>query len=551
MLWLATTLLLQVTPAPPAAAPPRATPAPAPAQAPAQAPAGEAAPKKPANDAVRVLLPAAGRALLQDGRTGGRMLLFLLAEGSRDGRRPLDAPFFDDPQPMYSVAVDRLAPDAPVVFGPDAVAFPCPLDELEGRYRVQALFDRDDRGRGHVSAGNLVSGEQVVEFRRGRADAATLELNAAIPAETLPTAPNLRFFEMKSALLSRAAGHDVFLRAGVALPPGWADPNHRRRMFPAIYVIPGFGGNHLGAAERARMLATPGSEQVVPQAVWIVLDPDAPLGHHGFVDSAANGPRGKALIEELIPELERNFRLIARADARIVTGHSSGGWSALWLQLTHPETFGACFASSPDPVDFSAFQCSDLYRDPSLFSDADGKEIPSFRTPLAERFEKVRMTVRQEAAMERVLGPARDSGEQWDAWAAMWSAVDPQTRLPRPMFDNLTGAIDHGVVENDWSRYDIARRLRANPARDGRLMRERVRLLCGGADNFYLDRAVARLRGTMEEIAQQQAAAGTPLPSGSGYIEIVPDETHDAVAASSMLRWQREMRQYLAEKKLD
>ncbi|MFM8872344.1 MAG: alpha/beta hydrolase-fold protein, partial [Phycisphaerales bacterium] len=79
-------------------------------------------------------------------------------------------------------------------------------------------------------------------------------------------------------------------------------------------------------------------------------------------DSAANGPRARALVEEFIPALERQFRLVRRPEARIVTGHSSGGWSALWLQLTHPETFGACFPSTPDPVDFSRSPTSDLSR---------------------------------------------------------------------------------------------------------------------------------------------------------------------------------------------
>ncbi len=534
MLGLALTILLQSTPG--------AAPSPAPAQIPAPAP--------PA-DRVRVLLPADKRALLGTGETRGRMLLFLIQEGSKAGPHPVDAPFFDDPQPMYSVGVTKLVPGQPVELDADAISFPVPITELEGRFRVQAVFDRDRTERGHAATGNLYSAEETIDFSRTRADTPTVELSKAFVPDSLPTAPNLRFFEMKSPLLSRAAGRDVIMRAGIALPTGWADPNHRRRMWPAFYVIPGFGGGRQAAAEYARMLATPGSGNIVPQAVWIVLDPDAPLGHHGFVDSAANGPRAEALVTEFIPELERQFHLIRRAEARVVTGHSSGGWSSLWLQLTHPETFGACFSSAPDPVDFSAFQLSDLYADASVFTDAEGKEQCSYRTPIMKQFDKVRMTVRQEAAMERVLGPDRDSGEQWDAWSAMWSAVDPRTRLPRPMFDGATGSIDRGVVGNEWSRFDITRLLRNDPDRYAPLLRQRVRLLCGGRDNFYLNRAVERLRDQMAALETQRAAAGKPLPAGPGYIEIMPNETHGTLPASSMLRWQREMRDYLTANKLD
>jgi len=42
-------------------------------------------------------------------------------------------------------------------------------------------------------------------------------------------------------------------------------------------------------------------------------------------------PRGEALVKEFIPYLESQFHLIAKPEARIVTGHSSGGWSSLWL----------------------------------------------------------------------------------------------------------------------------------------------------------------------------------------------------------------------------
>jgi hypothetical protein len=168
-----------------------------------------------------------------------------------------------------------------------------------------------------------------------------------------------------------------------------------------------------------------------------------------------------------------------------------------------------------------------------------------------KQFDKVRMTVRDEAAMERVLGPARDSGEQWDAWSAMWSAVDPATRLPRPMFDSLTGTIDKGVVRNAWSRYDIAARVRADPMRHIPVLREKVRLLCGARDSFFLDRGVQGLKDAVAEASAAMEAKGQMLPQGPGYIELVPEETHDTMAVSAMLRWNVEMREYLKDNKLD
>ena len=46
------------------------------------------------------------------------------------------------------------------------------------------------------------------------------------------------------------------------------------------------------------------------------------------------------LINDLIPYIDANFRTVPAATARFVTGHSSGGWSSLWLQVNYPDTFG-------------------------------------------------------------------------------------------------------------------------------------------------------------------------------------------------------------------
>lgn len=519
-----------------------------------QAAGTDAAPRAASErDEIRVVLDASDAGLMGGGGAAGRMIVFLAAEGALPrGTQPCDAPFFASPQPMASVAVERLTPGTPVTVGDGAVAFPGPIRELRGRFAVQAVFDRDRSERGHLGTGNLVSAATTIDLDPSRPDTAEIRLVRRIEPEALPQAPNLRFVEVPSALLSQALGRPTVMRAGIALPRGWDDPNHRRRMFPAVYVVPGFGGNHRDAEGIARMLATPGSAEVVPQAVWIVLDPECPLGHHGFVDSAANGPRGRALVEELVPELERRFRLVRRPEARIVTGHSSGGWSAVWLQLSHAGTFGACFASSPDPVDFSRFQNSDLYRDLSVFTDAEGRERASYREPLVRQFDRTCMTVRDEAAMERVLGPARDSGEQWDSWSAMWSAVDPATRLPRPMFRDGDGMIDRGVVETQWSRYDIARRVREDPDRTVAILRSRVRLVCGGRDGFFLERAVAGLKDAVDAAVAARAAAGGPaFPDGPGYIEVVPDETHDGMALKAGARWHSEMRAHLRAHGLD
>ena len=53
-----------------------------------------------------------------------------------------------------------------------------------------------------------------------------------------------------------------------------------------------------------------------------------------IADGDVNGPVGTALVNEFLPRLGHAVRALRAASARFVTGASSGGWAALWLQVT-------------------------------------------------------------------------------------------------------------------------------------------------------------------------------------------------------------------------
>jgi hypothetical protein len=478
----------------------------------------------------------------------GRVILFFITATERPWpfTNPIDGPFFEKPQPIASIAVKDFKGGEVATLDGSSLAWPESLDRLEGKVRVQAMLDADDTERSHTEGpGNVYSDVVEVDVSALREDTIDLTLKNVVP----PSAPrrdftNLKWVTLRSELLSRFYGRDVFHRAGVALPKGYHIPQYPRQQWPTFYVIPGFGGRDDGAVDYAQMLMTEGVEEIAPIAVYVVLDPECPLGHHGFCDSANNGPRGEALVTELIPHLEAQFRLIARPEARIVTGHSSGGWASLWLQLNYPDVFGACWSSAPDPVDFSAFQMTDLYRDGSMFAMPDGGETPAYRRLLLQEeidagVSDVLMTVRQETGMERAIDPDGRSGQQWDAWEAMFSPRDDKSMLPRPMFDTTTGQMHQDVVEH-WQRYDMAKLLEREWNRLGPVMLERVRLTVGDEDSFYLERAVMKLRDKVEALRTQHAT-----PAGDGYIRIVPRENHNTLEPKQFMRWNEERRAYL------
>lgn len=494
-------------------------------------------------DTITVTLPIEKADLLDPKAKSGRLILFFRAVDSRTQGEPLDGPFFDDPQPIGSVGVDAIKPGTPISIAESSIWWPGGSELFEGAYEVQAVFDVNIDERGHLAPGNLFSKVATVELTRENAEVIALELTNIIPPQILPVLKNVEWIDLPSALLSKFAGRAVTHRAGVIFPAEYHNLKAKRRIWPTIYVVPGFGGRWTDAADLARKIGLAGVSLLWPQAVYVILDPESPLGHHGFVNSELNGPRGVALISELIPYLQDRFRLIQDPSARVLTGHSSGGWSSIWLAMNSPETFGAAFASSPDPLDFHAFQMNDLYRDENLFVGADGTERPSFREPIGPGHEFVPMLVREEVQMERAISPSGSSGEQWDAWAAMFSPVADLERKPRRLCNPTTGAIDPVTVEA-WSRFDIARRISKDWNGWGKLFVERVRVIVGERDSFYLERAAIRLRDAIAEHQREQSAAGKDFPTGPGYIKIVPGATHDSVFPIAQFKFNGEICEY-------
>lgn len=474
-----------------------------------------------------------------DQPVSGRLVIYMIGPDASTpaGATPIDGPFWDDPQPMYGLDVTHLAPGRSVTIGDDATAFPAPLSELPpGEYRAQAVLDtRRLDSDWRREPGNLYSDEAILTIRPDAPhNAATLTLRHKVPEPETPDIEHVHFFQIRSELLSDFRGRDVYLRAGVVAPTS----THPDRRYPAVYEVPGFGGNHLGAAAVANARQrNPDSDhaRLLEECFWIVLDPESPNGHHLFADSANNGPVGRALVEELIPALEQRFPLIPRTRARLLRGHSSGGWSVLWLALNYPDTFGAAWSTSPDPVDFTRFQLINIYQDRSAYFTPDGEQVPSYRVR-----GEVKMSIREENLIEQVMGEGTTNAQQWASWQAVFGprADDGDPAL---LFDPATGEIDRQVAAT-YRAYDIADRVRRGPDAAGLIFHQRIRLLCGDEDNFYLEKAVRLLKEEVDKLSFLHYPEG-----GHGYIRMLEGHDHYTIhAAPEALGIPGEMLEHLA-----
>ncbi len=450
----------------------------------------------------------------------GRLVVYLIKAGAMVGfgAEPGDAPFFENPQPCFGVDVKSLAPGQPATLDDGATSFPAPMSKLpKGTYRAQAVLDMNRLNSDwHKEPGNLYSPVVTFEANPDGSHAGTVELRLtkATAAPKLPSVPGCEIFEFRSPMLSEFHHRDVVLRAGVVFPTEHKDG----QVYPAVYEVPGYGGDAgmaFGAARgRAAGRGDPAANELWKHAFYIVLDAESGNGHTLWADSDNNGPCARALVEEFIPALEKRYNLLAKPEARFITGHSSGGWSSLWLQVTHPETFGGAWPSSPDPVDFRRFQKTDIYSHASMYSsEGTQDDTASYRGMTGA----TRMTVRTENAVEEVIGPDNTSGQQWDSWQAVFGPRAASGN-PAALYDPASGTIDRAVAEK-FRRYDIGELIRRDPAGLAPIFRDRVRLIVGDKDSFFLNEAVALLKQDVDK-----AVEAAPAVNPAGYIKVLPGD---------------------------
>lgn len=416
-------------------------------------------------------------------------------------------------EPAFAVDVKGWKPGTSLTVGADAIGTVPLKDVKPGRYYAQAVLDRDLGGISFsASPGNLYSTPvELKEFDPATAGEIALTLDQVAAEREFKETDTVKLVDVESTLLTKFHGKPTRMRAGVVLPPSFAKEPDRK--YPVVYEITGFGGDHFAALGR-RPAVLDGTE-----FVWVVLDGNCRLGHHVFADSANNGPRGKALVEELIPHIEKTYRGVGTPAGRLVTGHSSGGWSSLWLQVTYPDTFGGCWSTSPDSVDFRDFQRVDIYTpNANLFTDPKAE-----RRALSRSSGRGVMYFDSFSRMEEVMG----RGGQLESFEAVFS---PRGKDGKPMklWDRKTGAIDPDVAEA-WEPYDISLKLKREWATLGPKLTGKVHVYMGDEDTFYLDGATRLLKRRVAKLESDVV------------VEMFPGKTHALVDAKLRERINKEM----------
>lgn len=449
--------------------------------------------------------------------SSGRLLLFAMeakaaeaiamkqTKGQSNMVDEVDAdPFSATQTSVAALEVNHWVPGQKIAIDADSLAFPAAYSQLpEGDYFVQAVLDVDHSynytGR---HTGDVVS--EVIKVHFPLVTAPELTLVNVLPAHDpwqLPdrapkeqqeisaaTRKHAQAIDFVSPSLTSFWGRPIHMRGWVLTPPAY---NPKTVMpYPTVYFTHGFGGSKEGLVRNMIETYSAMSKGEISPMVWIFLDESSATGTHEFADSVNNGPWGQALTSELIPQLESQYRLEARANGRFLLGHSSGGWATLWLQTRYPKIFGGTWSTSPDPSDFHDFSGIDLYaKDANVYIKPDSSAYP-----LVREHGKVLGTFQQFAQLERVLGAYGGQLASFD-WVFSPRGKDG---TPQAMFNRDTGAVDAKVAAYWRENYDIAYRLQRDWSKLKADLDGKIHLIVGTADTFYLDGAAYKLKAVLD-----------------------------------------------------
>ncbi|MGE5447760.1 MAG: alpha/beta hydrolase [Bacteroidales bacterium] len=129
-------------------------------------------------------------------------------------------------------------------------------------------------------------------------------------------------------------------RYAIYLPAGYETS---QRSYPVLYLLHGSGDDQTGWVQfgEVKAIADKAIAEGTATAMIIVM-PDADTGQRGYF----NTPRGDwnyedFFFQELIPTIEKNYRVRTDKRYRAVAGLSMGGGGTFMYALHHPELFAA------------------------------------------------------------------------------------------------------------------------------------------------------------------------------------------------------------------
>ena len=386
---------------------------------------------------------------------------------------------------------------------------------LSNGHTVQLPMDQGEGQHWNISPNNIYSKPIRIEFDKKSKNPVEIIITEEIPKiEPVEDSKYIKHVRIKSDLLSEFWGRPMYLQANVLIPEDFDKKSNTKYPLMVFHghfpkTIGGFRTTPPIANEKDTIFSSrfgiTGYKYIqekeafdfykdwvskdFPRFLVIEIQHQNPYYDDSYAVNSANlGPYGDAITYELIPQIEKLFNGVGEGWGRFLYGGSTGGWEALAVQVFYPKQYNGCYAACPDPIDFRAYTVVDLYKDENAYYKT-GNFRKILRPGMRDGKGHIKTQLIDMNRREFILGDKGRSGDQWDIWQAVYSPVG-EDGYPKPIWDKITGDIDHDVANYWKENYDLRNIMERDWDKIGKDLEGKINIYCGDMDNYYLNNAV-------------------------------------------------------------
>ena len=473
----------------------------------------------------------------------GRLLLMISNNNRAEPRFQINDSH--NTQMIFGVDVESWDANKKIVIDSEAIGYPIKsIKEIqEGEYYVQAFLHKYetfnlstgytvklpmDQGEGqkwNISPKNLYSTPKKIKIKNSSTISISLD-NEIPPIEPERDTEFIKHVKIRSEMLSKFWGRDMYLQANVLVPHGFDEKSNTRyplmifhghfpNTFRGFRTVPptapekdtiynsrfGITGYQYIQEKEAYDLYKNWISNDFPRFLAIEIQHQNPYYDDSYAVNSANiGPYGDAITYELIPHVEKLFNGVGEPWGRFLYGGSTGGWESLAAQVLYPKEYNGCFAACPDPIDFRAFTVVNIYEDDNAYYH-EGSFRKTLRAGMRDGKGIIKNHLIQINQRESVLGSKGRSGDQWDIWQAVYSPSG-EDGYPKPIWDRETGKIDKDVAKYWKENYDLSYIMKRDWDKIGKDLEGKIHIYCGDMDNYYLNNAVVLTEEFLESTTE-------------------------------------------------
>lgn len=119
----------------------------------------------------------------------------------------------------------------------------------------------------------------------------------------------------------------------VILPADYDAPTSKTKRYSVVYLLHGLTGHYDNWAAKTKLT------EYAAKYNYIIVTPEGNDGWYSDSVSVLNDKYESYIIQELITEIDKNFRTFADRNHRVIAGLSMGGYGSLKFGLKYPEKF--------------------------------------------------------------------------------------------------------------------------------------------------------------------------------------------------------------------